>query len=125
MPLKVNAGGVIPVIFASSLLAFPQTIAEYPLVKNNAWLNEALRAIHHGEPLYFLLFTALIVFFSYFYVSIVFNPTEVADNMRRYGGFIPGIRPGRPTSDYLDAILSKFLHQRMAVRSSAKARAQG
>jgi len=108
MPLKVNAGGVIPVIFASSLLAFPQTIAEYPLVKNNAWLNEALRAIHHGEPLYFLLFTALIVFFSYFYVSIVFNPTEVADNMRRYGGFIPGIRPGRPTSDYLDAILTRL-----------------
>ncbi len=108
MPLKVNAGGVIPVIFASSLLAFPQTIADYPIVKNNAWLTQALRTIRHGEPLYLLLFVALIVFFSFFYVSLVFNPNEVADNMRRYGGFIPGIRPGRPTSDYLDAILTRL-----------------
>jgi len=108
MPLKVNAGGVIPVIFASSLLAFPQAIGDYPLVRNTPWLHEALRVIRHGEPLYLLLFVALIVFFSYFYVSIVFNPSDVADNMRRYGGFIPGIRPGRPTSDYMDAILTRL-----------------
>jgi preprotein translocase subunit SecY len=108
MPLKVNAGGVIPVIFASSLLAFPQAIANYPVVRIHPWLVDAFRSIRHGEPLYFLFFVALIVFFSYFYVSIVFNPTEVADQMRRYGGFIPGIRPGRPTSDYLDAILTRL-----------------
>jgi preprotein translocase subunit SecY len=108
MPLKVNAGGVIPVIFASSLLAFPQTVADYPLVRNTPWLNQALRTIRHGEPLYLLFFAALIVFFSFFYVSLVFNPSEVADNMRRYGGFIPGIRPGRPTSDYLEVILTRL-----------------
>jgi len=108
MPLKVNAGGVIPVIFASSLLAFPQTVAEYPVVRDNPWLTQALRSIRHGEPLYLFFFVALIVFFSFFYVSLVFNPSEVADNMRRYGGFIPGIRPGRPTSDYLDAILTRL-----------------
>jgi preprotein translocase subunit SecY len=104
----VNAGGVIPVIFASSLLAFPQTVADYPLVRNTPWLNQALRTIRHGEPLYLLFFAALIVFFSFFYVSLVFNPSEVADNMRRYGGFIPGIRPGRPTSDYLEVILTRL-----------------
>jgi preprotein translocase subunit SecY len=108
MPLKVNAGGVIPVIFASSLLAFPQTVADYHVVRDNPWLTQALRSIRHGEPLYSLFFVALIVFFSFFYVSLVFNPSEVADNMRRYGGFIPGIRPGRPTSDYLDAILTRL-----------------
>jgi preprotein translocase subunit SecY len=104
----VNAGGVVPVIFASSLLAFPQTVADYPIVRNNPWLTQALRSIRHGEPLYLLFFVALIVFFSFFYVSLVFNPSEVADNMRRYGGFIPGIRPGRPTSDYLDVILTRL-----------------
>jgi preprotein translocase subunit SecY len=108
MPLKVNAGGVIPVIFASSLLAFPQTVADYPIVRDNLWLTQALRSIRHGEPLYLLFFVALIVFFSFFYVSLVFNPSEVADNMRRYGGFIPGIRPGRPTSEYLDVILTRL-----------------
>ena len=108
MPLKVNAGGVIPVIFASYVLSIPQTIAAYPFARDHTWLNDALKSIRHGEPLYYLLFVGLIVFFSFFYVSIVFNPNEVADNMRRYGGFIPGIRPGRPTSDYLDAILTRM-----------------
>jgi preprotein translocase subunit SecY len=108
MPLKVNAGGVIPVIFASYVLSIPQTIAAYPFARDHTWLNDALKSIRHGEPLYYLLFVVMIVFFSFFYVSIVFNPNEVADNMRRYGGFIPGIRPGRPTSDYLDAILTRM-----------------
>ena len=94
MPLKVNAGGVIPVIFASSILAFPQTLAAMPWVKNNAWLSDMLRSIRSGEPLYVLLFVAAIVFFCFFYISIIFNPHETADNMRKYGGFIPGIRPG-------------------------------
>ena len=108
MPLKVNAGGVIPVIFASSILAFPQTAANLPLVKNLPWLSESLASIRHGEPLYMLLFVAGIIFFCFFYVSIIFNPNEAADNMRKYGGFIPGIRPGRNTADYMNNILTKI-----------------
>jgi len=108
MPLKVNAGGVIPVIFASSILAFPQTIANYPWVKANTWLNNTLYSIGRGEPLYVILFVALIVFFCFFYISIIFNPNEAADNMRKYGGFIPGIRPGRSTSDYMNTILTRI-----------------
>ncbi len=108
MPLKVNAGGVIPVIFASSILAFPQTIAQFPFVKSSRWLTDTLAAIRHGEPLYVLLFVAGIIFFCFFYVSIIFNPSEAADNMRKYGGFIPGIRPGRNTADYMNNILTKI-----------------
>jgi len=108
MPLKVNAGGVIPVIFASSILAFPQTLAPMPWGKNNAWLSAMLADIRSGEPLYVLLFVSAIVFFCFFYISIIFNPHETADNMRKYGGFIPGIRPGRNTADYMNNILSKI-----------------
>jgi preprotein translocase subunit SecY len=108
MPLKVNAGGVIPVIFASSILAFPATLAQLPWVKNIAWLAATLKSIQHGEPLYYVLFVAGIIFFCFFYVSIIFNPNEAADNMRKYGGFIPGIRPGRNTADYMNAILTKI-----------------
>jgi preprotein translocase subunit SecY len=108
MPLKVNAGGVIPVIFASSILAFPQTLAGLPLVQNSPWLSGMLGAIKHGEPLYVLLFVLGIIFFCFFYVSIIFNPNEAADNMRKYGGFIPGIRPGRNTAEYINAILTKI-----------------
>jgi preprotein translocase subunit SecY len=108
MPLKVNAGGVIPVIFASSILAFPQTIAAFPFVKSSRWLSDTLASIRHGEPLYVLLFIAGIIFFCFFYVSIIFNPSEAADNMRKYGGFIPGIRPGRNTADYMNNILTKI-----------------
>jgi len=108
MPLKVNAGGVIPVIFASSILAFPQTVAGFPFVKSSPWLSGILATIRHGEPMYVLLFVALIIFFCFFYVSIIFNPNEAADNMRKYGGFIPGIRPGRNTSDYMNNILTKI-----------------
>ena len=108
MPLKVNAGGVIPVIFASSILAFPQTIANYPWVKSNDWLTKILHSIARGEPLYVILFVSLIIFFCFFYISIIFNPNEAADNMRKYGGFIPGIRPGRSTSDYMNTILTRI-----------------
>jgi preprotein translocase subunit SecY len=108
MPLKVNAGGVIPVIFASSILAFPQTIATMPAVKNMPWLSNILTSIRHGEPLYYLLFVVGIIFFCFFYVSIIFNPNEAADNMRKYGGFIPGIRPGRNTADYMNRILTRI-----------------
>ena len=108
MPLKVNAGGVIPVIFASSILAFPQTLMQMPRVKGIAWLTATLTSIRHGEPLYYVLFVAGIIFFCFFYVSIIFNPNEAADNMRKYGGFIPGIRPGRNTADYMNTILTKI-----------------
>jgi preprotein translocase subunit SecY len=108
MPLKVNAGGVIPVIFASSILAFPQTLTGLPFVRNSPYLSSMLNSIKHGEPLYVLLFVAGILFFCFFYVSIIFNPNEAADNMRKYGGFIPGIRPGRNTADYMNNILTKI-----------------
>src|SRR3954463_2982962 len=110
LPLKVNTGGVMPVIFASSILSFPLMLG--PLIKNsptlNAWLTPTLTAMGYGEPLYTLLYCIGIVFFAYFYVSIVFNPIEVADNMRKYGGFIPGIRPGRRTSDYVNEVLTRI-----------------
>ena len=108
MPLKVNAGGVIPVIFASSILAFPQTLRQLPAVQDSKWLTKMLDAIQHGEPLYALLFVLGIIFFCFFYVSIIFNPNEAADNMRKYGGFIPGIRPGRYTAEYMNTILTKI-----------------
>ena len=108
LPLKVNAGGVIPVIFASSILAFPQTLAQVALVKNSAWLSGMLRSIAYAEPLYAMLFVAGIIFFCFFYVSIIFNPNEAADNMRKYGGFIPGIRPGKNTAEYMNKILTKI-----------------
>src|SRR5580704_12275989 len=93
LPLKVNAGGVIPVIFASSLLAFPTTLLNFDVVKNSPFLSTILGSIKGAEPMYYLLYTVLIIFFCFFYVSIIFNPNEAADNMRKYGGFIPGIRP--------------------------------
>ena len=108
LPLKVNAGGVIPIIFASSLLALPQTALQFPIVKNSPWLSSMLGALGGAEPLYYLAFVLLIVFFCFFYVSIIFNPNEAADNMRKYGGFIPGIRPGKNTAEYMDKILSKI-----------------
>ncbi|MCC6292835.1 MAG: preprotein translocase subunit SecY [Bryobacterales bacterium] len=108
LPLKVNAGGVIPVIFASSLLAIPQSFMGLELVRNSAWLRGMLTSISHSQPLYFLIYTAGIIFFCFFYISIIFNPNEAADNMRKYGGFIPGIRPGRNTADYMNKILTRI-----------------
>jgi preprotein translocase subunit SecY len=108
LPLKVNAGGVIPVIFASSLLAFPQTLMGVQVVKNSPFLSGMLNSIGGNQPLYYLLFCVLIIFFCFFYVSIIFNPNEAADNMRKYGGFIPGIRPGKNTADYMNKILTKI-----------------
>lgn len=108
LPLKVNAGGVIPVIFASSLLAFPQTLTNWAIVKNSPILSGMLESIGGNQPLYYLLFCALIIFFCFFYVSIIFNPNEAADNMRKYGGFIPGIRPGKNTADYMNTILTRI-----------------
>jgi preprotein translocase subunit SecY len=106
IPLKVNTGGVIPVIFASSLLAFPATLAG--LTAPDSFMRTLTDALNYGEPLYNLLFVVGIIFFAYFYTSIVFNPDDVAENMRKYGGFVPGIRPGKRTAEYMDAILSKI-----------------
>ncbi len=106
LPLRVNAGGVMPVIFASSILSLPQTVG-YGL-KNTRYIGDIIRLLGWGEPLYTLLYAVGIIFFAYFYVSIVFNPSEVADNMRKYGGFIPGIRPGKRTADYINEVLTRI-----------------
>jgi preprotein translocase subunit SecY len=108
LPLKVNAGGVIPVIFASSILTFPQTLALSAWVKSIPWISSMLASIRSGEPLHVLLYVAGIMFFCFFYVSIIFNPNEAADNMRKYGGFIPGIRPGKNTAEYMNKILTRI-----------------
>ena len=105
IPLKVNTGGVIPVIFASSILAFPATIAsafKYP------WVDALQQQLNVGMPLYNLLYVVGIIFFTYFYTAIIFNPDDVAENMRKYGGFIPGIRPGKRTAEYIDTILTRI-----------------
>ena len=107
LPLRVNAGGVMPVIFASSILTLPQTVG-YGLRKTTATLVRPDSRLGWGEPLYTLLYAVGIIFFAYFYVSIVFNPNEVADNMRKYGGFIPGIRPGKRTADYINEMLTRI-----------------
>jgi preprotein translocase subunit SecY len=105
LPLRLNTGGVIPVIFAASILSFPQTIGtmvDHPMVK------AITRALSWGEPLYNLTYFVSIVFFCYFYTSIIFNPQDTADNMRKYGGFIPGIRPGQRTADFIDTVLTRI-----------------
>jgi preprotein translocase subunit SecY len=107
LPLRVNTSGVIPVIFASSIIAFPQTIASW-WSANNPWMQAVSEQLKWGMPLYNLLYVAFIIFFCYFYTAIVFNPDDVAENMRKYGGFIPGIRPGKRTSEYLDHILGRI-----------------
>jgi preprotein translocase subunit SecY len=104
LPLRVNAGGVMPVIFASSILTLPQTVG-YGL-RDNRYFSPLIHALGWGEPLYTFLYAVGIIFFAYFYVSIVFNPSEVADNMRKYGGFVPGIRPGKRTADYINEVLT-------------------
>jgi preprotein translocase subunit SecY len=106
LPLRINSGGVMPVIFASSIVTIPQTLLFS--LRDNPHFGPVLRALYWGEPLYTVLYAAGIIFFAYFYISIVFNPNEVADNMRKYGGFIPGIRPGRRTADHINEILTRI-----------------
>jgi preprotein translocase subunit SecY len=106
LPLRVNTGGVIPVIFASSILTFPQTFGL--MMQGNSYLQRVTDALRFGEPLYNLLYVVGIIFFCYFYTSIIFNPNEIADNMRKYGGFIPGIRPGKRTAEYVNSILTRI-----------------
>jgi preprotein translocase subunit SecY len=106
IPLKVNTGGVIPVIFASSILAFPATLAT--MFPTGGWGRAIVDQLAYGMPLYNLLYIVGIVFFCYFYTAIIFNPDDVAENMRKYGGFIPGIRPGKRTAEYIDTILARI-----------------
>jgi preprotein translocase subunit SecY len=106
IPLKVNTGGVIPVIFASSILAFPATITQMFAI--GTWQRNIGDQIAYGMPLYNLLYIAGIIFFCYFYTAIIFNPDDVAENMRKYGGFIPGIRPGKRTAEHIDTILARL-----------------
>jgi preprotein translocase subunit SecY len=106
IPLKVNTGGVIPVIFASSILGFPLTLQG--MTPEGSVLRRAIDQIAYGMPLYNLLYLTGIIFFCYFYTAIIFNPDDVAENMRKYGGFIPGIRPGKRTAEYIDTILTRI-----------------
>src|SRR5450432_481847 len=108
LPLKVNSGGVMPVIFASSVLSAPLLFANMGWVRNNAVLTRIFDSLHAGEPWYELLYIVAIVFFAYFYISIVFRPDDIADNMRKYGGFIPGIRPGKRTSNFINDVLTRI-----------------
>ncbi len=108
LPLKLNTSGVIPPIFASSLLLLPLTVVGFAGGEGPEWLQTVSRYIAHGTPLYMLLYSAMIVFFCFFYTAIVFNPAETAENLRKYGGFIPGIRPGKNTADYIDYVLTRL-----------------
>ncbi|HIJ77342.1 MAG TPA: preprotein translocase subunit SecY [Deltaproteobacteria bacterium] len=105
IPLKINASGVIPPIFASSIIMFPATVANFIKVP---WVQSVSQALSPGHWAYVVLYVGFIIFFCFFYTAIVFNPVDVADNMKKYGGFIPGIRPGRPTAEYLDKVLSRI-----------------
>ena len=107
LPLKLNASGVIPPIFASSLLLLPITVAGFSQ-QGPEWLSAIVAALGRGQPLYLLTYVALIVFFAFFYTSIVLNPQETADNLRKYGGFLPGIRPGAKTAEYIDYVLTRI-----------------
>ncbi len=105
LPLRLNTGGVIPVIFAASIMSFPQTLGQ---IIQHPWLKKITAALAWGEPLYNLVYFLSIVFFCYFYTSIIFNPEDTAENMQKYGGFIPGIRPGKRTAEFIDRILTRI-----------------
>ena len=107
LPLKLNTAGVIPPIFASSLLLLPLTVANFSAGQGPDWLISITSLLGHGKPLYLLLFAGLIIFFAFFYTSIMFNPKETAENLKKYGGFIPGIRPGEKTAEYIDYVLTR------------------
>ncbi len=108
LPLKLNTAGVIPAIFASSLLLLPATIAGFAASGGPAWLTTVTALLGHGQPLYMILYAALIAFFAFFYTAVVFSPADTADNLKKHGGFVPGIRPGKNTADYIDYVLTRI-----------------
>jgi preprotein translocase subunit SecY len=108
LPLKLNVSGVIPPIFASSILLMPTTVANFNGRNVPDWLQTILTYVGPGRPLYLLLYSVMIIFFAFFYTSIIFNPEETAENLKKYGGFIPGIRPGKKTGDYIDYVLTRI-----------------
>ena len=108
LPLRVNSGGVMPVIFASSILSAPLLFANNAWVQNTTWTRNIVQGLMPGEPWYEIIQAVAIIFFAYFYISIVFRPDDISDNMRKYGGFIPGIRPGKRTSDFINDILTRI-----------------
>jgi preprotein translocase subunit SecY len=111
LPLKLNTSGVIPPIFASSILMFPLTIANFlpkTLMQANPWIQSLLTSMGPGAWLYNLLYVGFIIFFCYFYTAVTFNPNDVADNMKKFGGYIPGIRPGQKTAEYIDKVLTRI-----------------
>ena len=108
LPLKLNTAGVIPPIFASSLLLLPMTVANFSAGTGPGWLTTVTALLGHGQPLYMLLYASMIAFFAFFYTAIVFNPGDTADNLKKHGGFIPGIRPGKNTADYIDYVLTRI-----------------
>ena len=108
LPLKLNTSGVIPPIFASSLLLLPTTVANFNAGAGPEWFQTLVTQLGHGRPLFLFLYIAMIVFFAFFYTAIVFNPTETADNLKKHGGFIPGIRPGERTAEYIDYVLTRI-----------------
>jgi preprotein translocase subunit SecY len=108
LPLKLNTSGVIPPIFASSLLLLPITVANFSQGQGPEWLNYITALLGHGQPLFMVLYVGLIIFFAFFYTAIMLNPKETADNLKKYGGFIPGIRPGERTAEYIDYVLTRI-----------------
>jgi len=105
IPLRINTAGVIPIIFAQSLIMFPGTIAAFIKAE---FMQDLAASLQPGKPIYMILFSAMVIFFAYFYTAIVFNPIDLADNMKKHGGFIPGVRPGKRTSDYIDRVLGRI-----------------
>jgi preprotein translocase subunit SecY len=108
LPLKVNTAGVIPPIFASSLLLLPITVIQFSAGTGPQWMNDVAAVLGPGQPLYLIIYISMIVFFAFFYTAVVFNPADTADNLKKYGGFIPGIRPGKNTANYLDWVLTRL-----------------
>jgi preprotein translocase subunit SecY len=108
LPLKINTSGVIPPIFASSILLLPITVIQFTAGSGPEWLTTISAYMGRGQPLYLLIYLGLIVFFAFFYTAVVFNPQDTAENLKKYGGFIPGIRPGKNTADYLDWVLTRL-----------------
>jgi preprotein translocase subunit SecY len=108
LPLKLNTSGVIPPIFASSLLLLPITVANFSAGQGPGWLTTVTAVLGPGQPLYMLFYAAMIVFFAFFYTAVVFNPKDTADNLKKHGGFIPGIRPGQRTAEYIDYVLTRI-----------------